>query len=512
MKKKVVILGGGIGGLSVAHKLSKNNNLDITLIEQNNHLGGQAAAKLDSDGNQTELCWHAVSSGYEYFADIMDEIISDDVKLISHLKPLDKFIYAMKDKNYVERTNSFITDFKNSFFSGYKKLYGSHPPLQDIVSLAKIYFYANTISEERLKKYDSILWADYIKHLSPNVKRWILDSTSIYLGMDYSKLSVHFIFVLMRTPSPKTKLDRTHIFYSFDGSMFDVLFVPWKNFLQSKNVKFLMNTQVKKISAYEDVITHIEVCEYSSCDKNKISKIEADVFVNAMDAKNLANLFHCEKYNTLYNNSRQIQTQVLYYLPYRLQSINDQPTVIILPDTPWFLMVRIEGDLWQLEDKDYLSCGIGIWDTKGINGKNALNCTPEELAIECWDQINNSQHNLKLPISVPEWNVWDSFKFNKETGELDTYEPKFSNNINTYAHRPENKDDNYLNLYHATAYVKTRTHIYNMESAAEAGTITADRILKDIFDQEIEKKSQPSPVWYIRIFRSIDGFFMKIFK
>jgi hypothetical protein len=183
-------------------------------------------------------------------------------------------------------------------------------------------------------------------------------------------------------------------------------------------------------------------------------------------------------------NSRQVQTQVLYYLNYRLQPIGSQPTILILPDTPWFLMVRIEGDLWETKC-DYLSTGIGIWDVWGYNGKKASECNRKEIAMECWDQIKKSKHNLKIPQFMPKWDIWHSFNYNTYTQKMDTWEPKFSNNVNTLKYRPNFKDDKIKNLYHANAYTKTDMNIYNMESGVEAGVKTAYLIQ----GKPLEKKS-----------------------
>jgi uncharacterized protein with NAD-binding domain and iron-sulfur cluster len=490
MKRKVVIFGGGIGGLSAAHELSKYQDIfDITLVERNGHLGGQAAELYKKDKHHTAVCWHAISSNYKYFLDIMDEIYLDDgSKTISHLKPLNRFIYATEKIHYVEYENSFVTscykEFMHKFYEGYKALYETKPPLKDMLILYYLYIKANIISEKKLEKYDQILWKDTIKYLSPNVKRWVLDSISIYLGMDYNKISTHFVFSLMRKQNYDTKLNKRYSFYSFDGSMLTVLFNPWKKLLESRGVKFLMSHEVVKIHHIPTLST---VCTFDIRYKNKVTTYTADIFINAMDVKNLAKIYPIidiidTSYMELYLKSRQIQTQVLFYLPYRLQK-DATPTILILHDSPWFLMIRIEGDLWELPDRDLLSCGIGIWDKPGLNDKCAINCTREEIAEECWRQINRANHKLNISLNkMPKWDIWKSFVFNNSIGALDTHEPKFSNNINTLHLRPTFRDKRIKNLYHATAYTKNDTNIYNMESAAESGTMVAKLIIEKTND------------------------------
>ena len=48
VKKKVVIIGGGFAGLSVAHILCQYKDFDITIIEKEIELGGQAASNFNN--------------------------------------------------------------------------------------------------------------------------------------------------------------------------------------------------------------------------------------------------------------------------------------------------------------------------------------------------------------------------------------------------------------------------------------------------------------------------------
>ena len=78
-----------------------------------------------------------------------------------------------------------------------------------------------------------------------------------------------------------------------------------------------------------------------------------------------------------------------------------------------FLMARHEGTFWKLDNEDYLSVGIGIWNQPGFNGKCAIECSREELALECWNQLQRCDNNLFS--TMPNWNIWHSFQVNNET-------------------------------------------------------------------------------------------------
>ena len=71
--------------------------------------------------------------------------------------------------------------------------------------------------------------------------------------------------------------------------------------------------------------------------------------------------------------------------------------------------------------------------------------------------------------------MWDSFIY--KNGKLDTYEPKWANNVNTIQYRPGPKTT-ITNLFVGGSYNNTSTGTYSMESAAESGKIVAKHICK----------------------------------
>ena len=321
--------------------------------------------------------------------------------------------------------------------------------------------------ERRLADYDSVKWSDYTASFSDAMKRWAVDSTSIYLGMDYSQLSAHCMLGLLRHNQVSEYVDATSSFYCMDGDMNEVWFNVWQKYLESKGVHFHMSTPITKINSKGNKIESIHI------ENDQV--VDADIFVNSLDVENLARLYPeiINPFHSLAKRGYQIQTQVLFNLEHRLNETRN--TVYIYPDSPWFLMTRHEGSLWDLKDRDMLSVGIGMWNVPGLNGKTANECMTEELASECWAQMIHNDSPFNSDIS-PRWNVWYTFHYSEEEKRLVTNEPKFSNNINTLALRPDVTDNIYTNLYHATAYCKTDTDIFNMESAAEAGVVAAAEI------------------------------------
>lgn len=474
-KKKVIILGGGIGGLSAAHALSKHaDDFDITIIEQNHYLGGQATENIIQNSDNTSLiCWHVITNQHKYFLSIINEICdTSGKKIILHLKIINKLIYCLQNHNHPEYNNSAISKRLQTFNLAFESIYKKKISKKDKYILYKIYLYATLISEEHLANYDNVLWKTYINKLSTDVKQWVLYYTSIYLNMDYNKVSVYFIFKILRNKGKKINTSEdVNKFYIFDDNITNILFIPWQKHLEQQGVKILLNHSVNRIyhTAPLNTISTIHVKH----EQNELI-LTADIFINALNIQNLANLYPLSnKFMELYKSSKYIQIKILFYLPYQARKKDTHVKALIMPLTKWFVCVRLVEELWESERCNYIMCSIGIWDKPGINKKNAEDCDRRELAVECWQQLISTHHNLCLSTQMPKWGIWDNFQFNNELNEIDSVEPRFSNNANIQYLRPDYVDKNILNLYHATAYTKTTANIYNMESAAEAGIKTA---------------------------------------
>ena len=493
-KIKIIILGAGIGGLAAAHELTKyKDKFDITVVERNTDIGGHSNTHCN-----------IILKYYQYLLGILNEISDvNGVKIIKHIVTMDNFIYG-KDRSI---NLSECKSFPGGFFKILRKICKMDIPKKDVMKIYRVYSHARFMCDDRLAKYDKILWKDYMEGLSPEVYQLLVVIASIYLGMNPEKVSAYYMLKLIRTigDSDHVNIKEKHHVYVFDGPIDKVLFNPWKISLEKNGVKFLMEHTISNIYYYKNLttISSIEVLH-----NNKTETLVANVFINAMDIQNLAHLYPMKteinskkSFMKLYENSKFVQTPVVYTLTYNVNPSNVYPVVLVLRDSPWVLMVNVEKHFYAKE-KAYaiiMSCTIGNWEIQGLNGKNAINCRRKELAKECWLQIYKYNTKLELKPEVPKWDIRKSYTFNHDTSKFETSEPKFSNNVGMHDLKPDCVDKNIKNLYHACAYTKTDVNIFNVENAVDAGINSARLILAKYnrmnldpqFLLEEEEKLQP---------------------
>ena len=113
--KTITIIGGGIGGLTVAHELSKYNDYNITIYERNDDIGGLARSKRDKDGCATEYCWRVFFGFYDNLFKTFSEIKDNNQSILNYLTP-----YKHLNINYFISIHIVNPLFQSSLLKTYK--------------------------------------------------------------------------------------------------------------------------------------------------------------------------------------------------------------------------------------------------------------------------------------------------------------------------------------------------------------------------------------------------------
>lgn len=98
VKKNIIIIGSGIGGLGAAALLSKAGH-NVTVIEKNKTLGGRANI-FEAEGYTFDMgpSWYLMPDVFEHYFKLLDETISDHLDLIK-LSPSYRVFFA-NDKEF----------------------------------------------------------------------------------------------------------------------------------------------------------------------------------------------------------------------------------------------------------------------------------------------------------------------------------------------------------------------------------------------------------------------------
>ena len=518
--KKVIIIGGGISGLTAAHELIELN-YNVTIIERNDIVGGVARTYGNEKICPYEYSWRAYGKWYQNVYNLMKRIPFSKTETVYN-----KLVVL----NAGEKTcNKEIPNYQNTF---------TNINMFEKIKMFILIFNFITSSNERNK----------LEYSKMGIRKYLLDNNTTkelenkvgkivgpYLGFDYQNASIYDL--LYHYEMFYKHSDETNNFNITSLPTNYCWFDPWLKYLINKGLNIKLNTEVKQININDkNELTHIVVYDRIN---NETSEINGDYYINCTGPEILEKLLNPYKFYTPYknffnnikkvaDNGRQIQLSIYYYLDKKI-FLSNKNTLAYLPNTPWLLMVLPTGHIWgdehlskfcKKEIKEVISVGICEPYVNGLKIKKPWSkCTIDEIKIEAWYQLINDkdfinniciEDNIELKnVNIINFKMWDSYKF--KNGKMDTYEPKWANNINTIQYRPKSKTP-INNLFIGGSYSDTTTGCYSMESAAESGKIAAKELCK--YDKKEENiYLYTKNRWLLTApIRNIDYFMYKIPK
>lgn len=482
MSKKIAIFGSGVGGLTVAHELAhcKGARYNIHIYERNNTIGGMARSGYKNRNGimlPTEYCWRIYGPNYDNLREILKQIpLQNNPDKTVHDNLINIHDYLIADQHSIFKMNNRVKtllDLRHAF---------KNVPLRQKWSVLNKILYCFMISSDRLNSLDSMTWKEYINpddSLCHDMKKYIIDIMAPYLGAEANSVNV---------PSVAKTLES---FKAFNGPI-SVLGGPtneawldhWKHYLESKGVTFHLNSEITDIIADGENVK----CALLSDG----TEITSDVFFCSLPVESVAKLrsLKIPGIEELSQRAYQLMVGMQLYFNKKIRLPN-RYTAMYIPNSTWQLVIEPQGSIW---DKNYADIkdvwSIGLCDPirHGLLIKKPfVECSHEEIKTEVWHQIKNSElgHYLALnEVEILDYNVWDTYVFNGH--KLETCEPKFSTNKGTFFLRPDNRTK-YKNLHFATAYTKTDTDMFEMESAAESGRRAARILEKSVRVVKIDR-------------------------
>lgn len=500
MSYKVIIFGGGVAGLSAAHELI-NRGYEVEVYELKDIPGGKARSTEVPDsasgGNKPLPGEH----GFRFFPRFYKHITAT-MKEIPYGK--NKTVYD----NLVQTTEIRIARFgKDSFFlparfpnslSEIKRFLDLDKNVDLGLSMEEKEYFAERIwqlmtscYERRKHEYERMGWWEFVEasRFSDTYK------TLLARGLTRTLVAAHAETVSTKTGGdimlqlmfdiarPGTSSDRI-----LNGPTNDVWINPWLEHLQSKGLKYHLNSKVVDILTEKPDRVKGIIIEQDGIRKT----IQGDYYIGAVPVEVMVELLNegmldidptLESIKTLALNVSWMNG-IQLYLTEDIK-INHGHTVYV--DTPWALTTISQAQFWKDFDwsqygdgkiKTILSVDVSDWFCPGIlYDKTAANCSPEEIVKECWEQLKLSLNVNGEVILKDEhlhrWNIDDSIvtsipKVNKE--------PLLVNNKNTWTQRPYTYTD-ISNFFLAADYVKTNTDLATMEGANEAARRAVNGIL-----------------------------------
>lgn len=513
MPNKIIILGGGVAGMSAAHELSERG-FSVEVFERQPKIAGGKARSVPVPGTAVgsnkdlpgEHGFRFFPGFYRHVTDTMKRIPFKENKMgvFDNLVDTHTIMLARFGKSSITVPDDFPTTLEELELI-IKAIFTSDTGLtkEDIHFFAsRIWQLMTSCKERRLAEYESVGWWEYLEadsHSAAYRSLFVLGLTRSLVAAKAEEASTRtvgdiFLQLLYNMLDPFVASDRV-----LNGPTNEVWINPWLEYLtQKRGVVYHFGHEVVKINSNGHKITGVELKLADGTTK----KIEEDAYyISALPV---------ERQYALMNDVLNKMDPSLYTLKDLADDVNwmngiqfyltDYTPInqghVIYSDSPWALTSISQKQFWKDIDlsaygdgkvKDILSVDISDWFTEGLNGKKAVDCTKEEVKEEVWAQLKKSLNVNGTTVLKDEmlhhWYLDSDIIFHPYS-PASNEEPLLVNKVNSWTLRPE-AYTRIQNLFLASDYVRTYTDLATMEGANEAARRAVNAIL------DIENSNKP---------------------
>jgi uncharacterized protein with NAD-binding domain and iron-sulfur cluster len=511
----VIVLGGGIGGLTAAHELIERG-FSVRVFERRDVPGGKARSVLvpSTVPRQNVGAVHLGrlgvptrrdlpgEHGFRFFPRFYKHIIDTMARtpyrgsrsVAENLVDTTGTIFARFGRRPLKLPTTTPSTVPELFtlVSDLGSLFGPELGIspEDFAFFGeRIWQILTSCSERRLDEYEKVGWWEFIgaaQRSDAYQKLFGIGCTRSVVAAQAKLASTRtigdlFVQYFFNLAEPGISADRV-----LNGPTNDAWIDPWLAYLRGRGVEYQLNTRVRSLEMDGGVVRGVTV-EHD----RKVSEVHADYYVSALPIEvmaavltdpvvradpSLANIFPLSE-NTSWMNGIQ------FYLD------DDAPIGRgheIYLDSPWALTSVSQAQFWSDVDlsrfgdgniRGVISVDISDWETPGLNGKPARECTRQEIRDEVWDQLKRSLNVEGADVLEDEDLVHWFLDLDVDPLLKTNAEPLFVNLVDTWRLRPQAVTA-IPNLFLAADYVQTFTDLATMEAANEAARRAVNGILE----------------------------------
>jgi uncharacterized protein with NAD-binding domain and iron-sulfur cluster len=524
-RKKVIILGGGIAGMSAAHELVERG-FEVEVFERKGVPGGKArsiaaagpslARSPFGPRSQKTAPWgwarpplpgehgfRFFPGFYKHVVDTMARIPYKGGSVAQNLVDTTELRIASFDRPSYPVPSEFprtSDDLKTDVFTIIAALSGQVGVALDegLFFATKMWQIVTSCEERRLVEYERTNWWDFIEAGSRSAAYQKYFGNGITRSLVAAKarrastktIGDIFMQIVFEILLPGVAADRL-----LNGPTNDVWINPWLEYLKGRGVIYHTNAHVRSIQCDGGGARSATVVLGS-----RLQDVTADYFIAALPVERMAELVspalltRDPSLANLHELTEFVEWMngIQYYLT------EDVPIAkghAIYVDSPWALTSVSQAQFWKNIDlseygdgtvKGILSVDISDWDVKGLNGKEARHCSRQEIAIEAWEQLKRSLNVGGQELRDSQLHSWfldpdiDDRDADQDpsTPRMDTnMEPLLVNYVDTWRLRPESAT-RIPNFFLASDYVRTFTDLATMEGANEAARRAVNGVLR----------------------------------
>ena len=518
MSKRVVILGGGVGGLTAAHELIERG-FSVEVHEARTVAGGKARTIYVPGTGQGGLPdlpgehgFRFFPSFYKHLPDTMRRIPYQGQKhgVRDNLVQATEYLMAVSPTKNLElliKLPESIQEWKEAFTTVWSAFQLDIPADELAYFIDRLVMIMTSCQERRLAEYEKIPWWDFIdaEAMSDAYRTFLATGlTRSLVAMKAEEGSTRtvgdiLIQLLLGVYAPNEEFDRV-----LNGPTSEVWIEPWISYLKSRGVVFCLGSSATEIACSGGRITGVTVAAADGTTR----LVQADHYISAMPVERLQPLVNAAMRSADPSLGLIDNLRVAWMNGFQFFLREDKPLVnghANFISQPWALTSISQNQFWPAGLSGYgdgtvkgcLSIDISDWEARGIlSGRSAKDAASrEEIKDDIVAQITGSlRPDLASILDASNIHTWflDSDIVLPNPSGAVNLEPLLINTAGSWQYRPEAATA-IENFFLAADFVRTYTDLATMEGANEAARRAVNSILARTASIET-----PCHVWPLR--------------
>ncbi len=496
-KKTVLIVGGGIAGLTVAYELGRSGQFDITVCEQNPELGGKARSLRTAHQQPTEHAMRVLLASYTCLYRIMEEIKSPDGRCL-----MDNLRYP--HFSFRDGTNEYKTSAEyNGFFHYLRDAFGmirffrraKVPVIELSIFLFRVGRILWSTPSQVNARMGRVSFEEYMDSVdrSPAFRGTMLRVSEMLVAAKrtasaalVARLVIEW-FVGPFLHSPFRRLG----FASLDGPTSERLIDPWVEHLKRQGVKFRLNTRITSLIEQAREITGVRT--------ENAGVLVADYYCLCLPHLALDTLIQgrlqrfVPTISDLTRFGEEWSAGIQYYLPEVPQGLRKtEGRIIVDLASAWSIVYMLHANGAPWVNVPLPPGTVAVLSLVMSNGRNSgqytttkpfVRCLPEEMKNEALAQIGLLTELKSVPYAIgPDLQFIDlqSYLANSHkydgggASKVDNHTILVSDGL-LYVRMPQNLDNepaNFTDIHNffiAGEFTRTNFSIPTMEKSCESG-------------------------------------------
>jgi uncharacterized protein with NAD-binding domain and iron-sulfur cluster len=512
--RKVIIIGGGVAGMSAAHELARRGGFDVVVYEQRSVAGGKARSvdAVAGTGGRRAL---PGEHGFRFFPGFYRHL-PDTMRRIPFGRQqhgvLDNLVASTQVQIAREgAANELVapahlpvtpSDWEATVRFALELATHVGIPLDEQVHFVRVLSdLLSACRERRFAQYENVSWWEFCgaERRSPAYRKFLADGLTRSLvaarAREMSARTGGYILlqILQDLAKPQGQVDRV-----LNGPTNDVWIDPWLGELRRLGVDYRGNCRVDAIRSRDGRVAAVSGRQVADdgTPAGPAFEDDADYYVAAVPVEVLRERIEMDELKRaspalagLDELVVRWMNGIMFYLTRDVPLVHGHTIYI---DSPWALTSISQRQFWpafNLHDMGdgavggILSVDVSDWDSPGgraAAGKPAKRCSKEDVSAEVWAQLKAALDDGDEVLADANRAAWflDPDILAPNPTEATNLEPLLVNTAGSWRHRPAAELPEIDNLFLASDYVRTNTDLATMEGANEAARRAVNAILE----------------------------------